>query len=74
VSTTLKHIADLTEERRQLYATAGQRWLTPAEQARVAEIATALAELWDQRREELAKGPVVDHELIVVAELKERTV
>ena len=44
----------------------------PADRSR-AEIATALATLWDQRREELAKGPVVDHELIVVAELKERT-
>lgn len=74
MSTTLKQIADLTEERRQLYAIAGQRRLTPTEQARVAEIASTLAELWDQRREELAKGPVVDHELIVVAELKERTV
>jgi hypothetical protein len=56
VSVTLKQIADLTEERRQLYATAGQRWLTPTERARVAEIATALAELWEQRRGELAKG------------------
>jgi len=74
VSSTLKQIANLTEERRQLYAIAGQRRMTSAEQARVADIATALAELWAQRREELAKEPVADHELIVVAELKERTV
>jgi hypothetical protein len=74
MSTILKRIGELTEERQHLYAIAGERWLTPAEQARIAEIAAALDELWAQRREELAKGPVVDHELVVVAELKERTV
>lgn len=72
VSATLCRIAALTEERRRLYGLG--RWLTVTEQQRVVDITAALAALWEQRRVELAQGPVVDHELVVVGALRERAV
>ncbi|MBK9713409.1 MAG: hypothetical protein IPO81_19215 [Kouleothrix sp.] len=74
VSPTLRRIAALSEERRRLYALAGERWLTDAERERLACITAALALVWEQRRAELAQCPVVDHELVVVGALRERAV
>lgn len=69
MSDSLSSIAALTEERRQLYSTG--RWLTSAEQQRAVEITAALKTLWEQRRQELATLPTREHELTVVARLKE---
>jgi hypothetical protein len=57
VSNLLRRIVEFTTERQELYAVASHRWLTLAEQLRLAELTAALAIAWEQRRVELARRP-----------------
>lgn len=53
---TIDQIHALANERHELWKTAGKRFLTAFELIRIDEITASLAELWEQRRKELAGG------------------
>ncbi len=57
MSTTLQRITELYEEQLELQQRASTEWLTPAELATFREIRKELAELWPERRAELAGAP-----------------
>jgi hypothetical protein len=67
-------IADLEARRGAIRAAAAGRWLTAHEREQVRLLTTLLSHAWELRRLELAREPRRDHELIIIHELKERTV
>jgi hypothetical protein len=74
MSNLQRQIADLEARRTAIRAAAAGRWLTETERAQVRLLTTALNAAWELRRLELARQPQIDHELIIVTQLKERSV
>jgi hypothetical protein len=70
---TQQIIADLEQRRTAIRAAAAGRWATEQERATIRRLTAELGEAWDLRRQELARGPEHDHEIIVIHALKERT-
>jgi GAF domain-containing protein len=69
-----RRIADLEAQRTAIRAAAAGRPFTAAEREQITLLTTALGAAWELRRLELAQRPQRDHELIIVYQLKERTV
>lgn len=74
MTTIAQQIAALEARRSEIYAAASDRWLSQVERAQLAQFAAALDLLWALRRQDLARQPVPDHELIVVGALTQRAV
>lgn len=66
----LQQIAALEARRAEIYAGAAGRWLTPAECAQLHQLARALDAAWQLRRQQQARRPQADHELLLVREFR----
>ena len=69
-----RQIAELEAKRTTIRTGAAGRWLTEAEREQVRLLTAALSTAWELRRLELARRPQRDHELVVVARLREPSV
>ena len=71
---TQRRIADLEARRTALRQVTAGRERTGAERELFLLLDAAIAKAWELRRHERAQQPQIDHELIIVRTLKERTV
>jgi len=73
MTTIRQQIASLEARRADLRASIVGRWASEQERAQIADLTAQLAQAWEQRRREIARGPERDHEIRIVRKLKERS-
>jgi hypothetical protein len=68
-----RRIAELENQRTAIRQATAGRWPTDHEREQLRLLTAALKAAWELRRLELAQQPQPDHELVIVTQLKERT-